>query len=126
MGREQEFYQSEVFGIVRDAVEDASTHVSDDSRRRHVLASVLHANPVREDLGTPMREELKQLLRGSRGVDAKVRHGLEEMGFWIAEDGEHCKLVYQGDDRYTFTLPKSGSGRRSGLNAASDIGRPLF
>ena len=126
MGGEQEFYQNEVFGIVRDAIEDASTRVSDDSRRRHVLASVLHANPVREDLATPMREEPKQLLRGSRGVDAKVRHGLEEMGFSIAEDGKHYKLVYQGDDRYTFTLPKSGSDRRGGLNAARDIGRLLF
>ena len=36
------------------------------------------------------------------------------------------KLVYQEDDRYTYTLPKSGSDHRGSLNAANDIGRLMF
>ncbi|GMU46359.1 MAG: hypothetical protein AMXMBFR26_11410 [Porticoccaceae bacterium] len=55
-----------------------------------------------------------------------MRRGLEEMGFSITEEGKHYKLTFQDDDRYTFTLPKSGSDHRGGLNAASDIGRLLF
>ena len=60
------------------------------------------------------------------GIVIKLRRELEDMGFSISEDGKHFKLVFQGDDRYTFTLPKSGSDWRGGLNAASDIGRLLF
>jgi len=125
-GGEQDIYPNEVFGIVRDAVEDACTRVQAGSRRQHVLTAVLQANPLSEDIAGSMREQLKQLLRGSKGMDAKMRRGLEELGFAITEDGKHYKLVFRGDDRYTFTLPKSGSDHRGGLNAASDIGRLLF
>jgi hypothetical protein len=125
-GSEQDLYPNEVFGIVRDAVTEAVTRVPADSRRQHVLAAVVEANPANEDIGGTMREQLKQLLRGSKGLDAKMKRGLEEMGFAITEEGKHYKLVFQDDDRYTFTLPKSGSDHRGGLNAAGDIGRLLF
>ena len=59
-------------------------------------------------------------------MEARTRRGLEEMGFSISDDGKHYKLVFQGDDRYTFTLAKSGSDHRGGLNAAGDIARLLF
>jgi hypothetical protein len=123
---EQDLYPNEVLSIVRQAIADASTRVPDDSRRKHVLNAVLQATPEPEDVAASMRVKLKQLLRGSRGLDARTRRGLEEMGFAIAEEGKHYKLTFQYDDRYTFTLPKSGSDCRGGLNAASDIGRLLF
>lgn len=125
-GRERDFYSREVYGTVRDALADASERVASDSRRKHVLTAILDANPVREEHAKSMQESLKQILRGTRGVDQKSRKGLDEMGFAIAEQGKHYKLVFQGDDRYTFSLPKSSSDRRSGLNAARDIGRLLF
>jgi hypothetical protein len=125
-GGEQDLYPNEVLSIVRQAIADASTRVANDSRRKHVLHAVLDATPEPEDSAASMREKLKELLRGSRGLDAKMRRGLEEMGFSISEDGKHYKITFQDDDRYTFTLPKSGSDHRGGLNAASDIGRLLF
>lgn len=125
-GNEQDFYPNEVLGIVRDAVRDATRHVTPDSRRQHVLAAVLQANQATEDPAQSKREKLKELLRGSRRMDAKLRSGLEDIGFAITEEGKHYKLVFQGDERYTFTLPKSGSDHRGGLNAANDIGRLLF
>ena len=48
------------------------------------------------------------------------------MGFRISNGGKHYKLLYQGDDRYTYSLPQSGSDRRGGLKAASDISRLMF
>jgi hypothetical protein len=92
----------------------------------HVLDAVLAANPSADDEVAALRERLKQTLRDSRGMEAKTRRGLEEMGFAISDEGKHYKLVFQGDDRYTFTLPKTGSDHRGGLNAASDIARLLF
>ncbi len=125
-GAEQDLYPNEVLGILRDAIEDAATRVPQDSRRQHVLSAVLQANPMNEDIAGTKRERLKQLLKGSKGIDAKVRRGLEELGFTISDEGKHYKIVFQDDDRYTFTLPRSGSDHRGGLNAAADIARLLF
>lgn len=125
MGTEEDLYPNEVLGIVRDAMEDAKERVPADSRRQHVISSLLEANPRKGDAGL-MRERLKELLRGSKGMDSKMRRGLEELGFSITADGKHFKLVFRGDDRYTFTLAKSGGDHRGGLNAASDIGKLLF
>ncbi|MFO1318556.1 MAG: hypothetical protein U1F52_02985 [Burkholderiales bacterium] len=61
-----------------------------------------------------------------KSLDQKSKRTLEEMGFELSDDGKHYKIVFQGDDRYSFSLPKSGSDHRGGLNAASDIGRLLF
>jgi len=124
-GKEQDLYPGELAGIVREAIQDASTRVVQDSRRAHVLSAIMNVNEVSSD-AERMREELRDLLRGFKGLDARIRRGLDRMGFTISEEGKHCKLVFQGDDRYTFVLPKSGSDQRGGLNAASDISRLLF
>lgn len=124
-GAEQDLFTGEIFDIVRDALADASSRVPDDSRRSHVLSAILTENqPYGE--AARMRESLKSLLRGTTSLDQKLRRGLEDLGFAISEEGKHHKIVFRGDDRYTFTLPKSGSDRRGGLNAASDIGRLLL
>lgn len=125
-GLEQDFYPNETFNILRDAVEDACSRVAKDSRRQHILTALLEANPAKEDSAASKREQLKQILRGSKHMNATMRHDLENMGFEITEEGKHHKLVFLGDDRYTFSLSKSGSDHRGGLNAASDIGRLLF
>ena len=101
-----------------------ATHAR-DSRRKHVLSSVLAANTASEE-PSRFRKELKELLRGSTTIDSRIRRGLEQLGFEVSEDGKHYKLVFQGDGRYTFSFPKSGSDHRGGLNAASEITRRLF
>lgn len=126
LGRERDFYPNEVLGILLDAIEDAVSRVPQDSRRQHVLKSIVEANPLQGNPFDSRREQLKTMLRGMRTVDARMRRDLEDMGFFISEDGKHYKLVFQGDDRYTYTLPKSGSDHRGGMNAASDIARLLF
>jgi len=126
LGRERDLYPNEILGMLLDAIEDAATRVPQDSRRQHVLSSTLEANRLKEDPLESRREQLKTLLRGARTIDGKMRREFEGIGFSISEDGKHFKLVFQGDDRYTYTLPKSGSDWRGGLNAASDIARLLF
>ena len=124
-GPEQDLYPGELGDVVREAVQDAATRALDDSRRKHVLSSILAANPAS---GEPsrFRKVLKELLRGSTTVDSRISRGLEQLGFEVSKDGKHYKLVFQGDDRYTFSLAKSGSDWRGGLNAAGDIARLLF
>lgn len=124
-GSEQDFYPNEIASIVIDAIKDYQSRVPADSRRAHVASALLAANTPDGKAAT-FRDRLKELLRGFTKLDQKTRRGLEELGFTIAEDGKHYKILFQGDERYTFTLPKTGSDHRGGLNAASDIGRLLF
>ncbi len=121
---EQDLYPGELLGVVRDALADAVARVSPDSRRQHILNGIVLANP-RTGEAEALRSRLKFLLRDYRGMDAKVRSALQDMGFEISEDGKHFKIVFQGDDRYTFTMPKSGSDHRGGLNLASDCQRKV-
>ena len=125
-GTERNFYDQEILGIVLDALADARKYVPPDSRRHHVLQSIVGANPLPDRMANAHRDALKNLLRGTSTLDARIRRGLESMGFRISNGGKHYKLVYQEDDRYTYTLPKSGSDHRGGLNAANDIGRLMF
>lgn len=69
---------------------------------------------------------MKDILRGYQSMSNRTRKSLEDMGFSIEDDGKHHKLTYRGDDRYTYSLSKSSSDHRAGLNAASDIGKRLF
>lgn len=123
-GPERDLYPGEIGDLIRNAIHDAATSAP-DSRRLHVLRSILDANPATEE-PRRFRERLKELLRGSKTVDRRVRKGLEELGFDVSEGGKHYKVVFRGDTRYTFALPKSGSDHRGGLNAVSKITRQLF
>ena len=124
-GGEQDLYPGEIRGIVFDAIEEARTRVLDASRRQHVLANIAHANPPNGE-AAKMHDLIKAILRDYRSMDSKTRRSLEEIGFEITEDGKHYKMIFQGDGRYIFTLSKSGSDVRGGLNQASDINRLLF
>lgn len=125
-GIEQDLYQGEILSIVRDALEEAQTNSTADSRRAHILADVVAANAEAPNTAKAMKEELKRLLRAYKTMDRQTKKGLEDLGFVVGEEGKHIKLVFQSDDRYTFTLAKSGSDYRGGLNAVGDIGRLLF
>lgn len=122
---EQDLFAGEILGIVRDALADSISRVTNDSRRQHVLQSLVSANPPTGEADA-MRSRLKSLLRDYRSMDAKVKAGLQDLGFDVEDDGKHIKIVFQGDDRYTFTMPKSGSDVRGGLNLAGDISRLLL
>ncbi|WP_441242048.1 hypothetical protein [Tardiphaga sp. 768_D3_N2_1] len=125
VGKEQDFYAGEITQIVLDAVEEAQQRASSDSRRAHILASITSDMAPIAATRTH-REELKDVLRTYRTMDAKTRKALENMGFSITDDGKHYKLIFQEDDRYMFILAKTGSDHRGGLNAASDIAKRLF
>lgn len=122
---EPEFYDGEFNEIAFTALQDALGRMQSGSRREHVLTAILSSTKTTQ-VAKDQREELKRLLREYTSMDKGTRAGLEKLGFTVTEEGKHYKLVYRGDDRYTFSLPKSGSDHRGGLNAVSDISKRLF
>jgi hypothetical protein len=125
LGNENAFYEGEILNLVCDVLSKAIETVPKDSRRQHLLKAMVNANSISIE-GDRIRSKVKELLRGYQSMDQKTRRGLEEIGFFITEDGRHYKITYQNDSRYTFSLSKSGSDNRGGLNAASDICNLFF
>lgn len=124
-GNEQDLYENESKDIVIDSLEQALRTVKHNSRRQHVLTSIL-ANNKSSGAKNRIEDELKALLKTYREMDARTRSALARLGFDISDDGKHHKAVYHGDGRYTFIFPKSGSDHRGGRNLASDIVSTLF
>ena len=124
-GEETDLYGSENLAIVVDALESALSQAPEGSRRHHVLSALLAANPV-EKVAPQYSETIKHLLSQYRTMDSEVSGGLEEMGFEISSSGKHHKLVFRGDRRYQFSMPKTSSDHRGGMNMATEINRKLF
>jgi hypothetical protein len=124
-GSEQNFFEGEILEIVMSALNERSNNVQQDSRRQHILKALVENNPLTSIMNSK-KSELKSLLKGYRNLTPGVKKGLEKLGFEISEDGKHYKLNYMEDDRYTFSLAKSGSDHRGGENAVSDIAKRIF
>lgn len=124
-GVEDNFYAGEFEYIVVSVLAAAEASLPEGSRRKHIIKSIVDAN-VLDDEGKKYRDSLKEILRGYKNLDAKTKRSLQEFGFSIQSEGRHHKLVFQDDGRYTYSLPKTASDHRSGLNLVSDISRQLF
>lgn len=122
---EAELYPGEFREIVFDALSDAMGRVHADSRRQHILAAVngIDGEP---GISRKKREEIKAILRNYKSMDKATQDGLSRMGFTVKDEGKHYKLVFGNDERYTFSLAKSASDHRGGLNLASDISKAVF
>lgn len=123
LGQERDFYPNEIKCIIISALKNSN--LVNDSRRAHVIQDIIEHNKV-DDISQKFKDKIKESLRNSNGLDAKIRRELADIGFTISDDGKHHKLLFMGDDRYTFALQKTGSDFRGGLNAAGDICRLLF
>ncbi len=124
-GNEQDLFAHEIRDIVIASLRDSLRVARDNSRRQHVLLDLIAANQS-SDNAAKLGEEIKTLFRTYRDMDAPTRNALLKLGFDISEDGKHYKMVFQGDGRYTFTLPKTSSDHRAGKNIASDINNVLI
>ncbi|WP_347556358.1 hypothetical protein [Robbsia sp. KACC 23696] len=122
---EQDFFEGEIRDVVIDALELSSNSVVEDSRRKHILNAIIKSN-AKLNVSETYKEKIKSVFRNYRNMDAKTKAELINMGFSISDEGKHIKICFQDDHRYTFTLPKTGSDHRGGMNMASDINRKLF
>lgn len=122
---ERDLYQAERLDILMDALKSAAEAAEPHSRRWDVLRDIADQNNnsgEREEI----LERLKHMLRQYDSMTSSKKAEFESLGFEIKEDGKHYKLLYRGDARYPFILPKTGSDWRGGLNAFSDLRRRIF
>lgn len=124
-GREQELYAGEFNDLLVKILSEKIKLLPEETRGYHILKSILDSN---KEVGkrANIEEVIKRSVGGSKRLDTKAKSELETVGFEISEDGKHYKLIFCGDARYSFTLPKTGSDYRSSRNSVSDIKKKLF
>ena len=124
-GEEQDLYENEIKGIAIEALRNMRDRTIEHSRRQHVIDDLLKVNTT-QTAADEISQQLKKTLHAYTDMDAKTRTSLTKLGFSISEDGKHHKMIFRGDDRYSFTVSKTVSDHRSGKNLTSDINKKLF
>lgn len=123
--QEKDLYQGERLGIIVDALNKAIESSREHSRRYHVLKDLVDSNGEANQREVIL-DVLKTILKGYKGMGAPLKKQLEELGFTIRSEGKHHKLIFRSDERYSFTIPKSGGDVRGGLNSFFDIKASMF
>lgn len=124
-GAENDLYPNEQRSILNDFLRADLSRLQENSRRYHVLKSILDANVCPDSVGEK-REELKRCLQGYSKFTPAIRKALEDMGFTVSDNGKHVKAVFCDDQRYMGTLSKTGSDHRGAENIIHDMIRKIF
>jgi len=124
-GDEYDFYQDEIKDLLLSVLTDALNNLPSDSRRYHIVEDIISHNNY-HSYSTSKAKTIKALLKNYKGMDARTRKALEDLGFEITEDGIHYKVRYYGDGRYQTSIGKTPSDSRAGKNNASIIIKMCF
>lgn len=122
---EVDLYDGERLELLLEAVSESMANSEKFSRRYQVFDDIVKNNHVQTDKEFIINE-LKNILRSYESMSGSVKTSLERLGFSISEDGKHYKLIFKNDGRFSFSLSKTSSDRRSGMNAFSDIKKKFF
>lgn len=125
--REHDLYPGERREILLDVLREARKQIPDDSRRACIIDDFLQHHPTHEE---PKRraKELKDILKGYRGLDDSLRRKLRELGITTKDQHrKHYMLHYYNDPRFAITMTASGSDvGRGGKNLAADMIRKFL
>ena len=123
--QEQDIYPGEVKDLVLSTLVAHLKHIAEGTRRYDVICDVINSNNYQE-LGEKRKAEIHRLIDGYKRVTPVIKSGLRDLGIEITEDGTHCKLKYNGEDRYMSVLAKTPSDVRAGANNASELNKLLY
>lgn len=124
-GSEREFFKNERKEFVLAVLSDALSTIPDGTRKKHIIQDIVQQNGF-EDIFSQKRAEVKRLLSGYNGLNAKLKQELKQLGFSVFDDGKHYKLTYFNDNRYAIVMGKTPSDTRAGKNNISELNKKVF
>lgn len=128
-GAEQPLFEDEIKETLLAVLDDyMATYTMKGSRREHILADLLMANPYRHTIKAK-KDSLKQALKQDalkNVASSDFIKELEQIGFTCVSENAHIKVLYGNDPRYTVTVPKTASDNRSADNLYSTIKNLCF
>ncbi|KAF0843316.1 hypothetical protein FNL37_0738 [Methylovorus glucosotrophus] len=125
IGSEVEFYSEEFQDILACNLRERLNSLRESSRDYHVIKDLVSSNTP-SSKRDEIKSSIKRIFKSYSGLDARTRSELNDIGFTITEEGKHYKLVYNNDGRYTFSIAKTPSDHRAGMNIASDLNNIIF
>lgn len=128
--QEFDFFDNEQTDIILKLIrKELNTMESDpnqkESRKYHVLKSIVQQNIIKNDAESVI-QEIRNLFSGDAKINSSFKSKLKEMGFEINDGGKHYELSYRGDNRYSFTLSRTTSDGRSFKNMGTKILKNIF
>jgi len=117
---EHDLYPEEKKAIVLDILQNALEGLPARSRRETVVQNIVDYNRNKFYRDT-LRDELRKWFKAYNGMNRKMRHALEHLGFQIETEGGHYKMRFQDDGRYKLTFAKTPSDWRNGRNIIKEI-----
>ena len=106
--------------LILSCLKEYSKSIPEDSRRKHLIDNILENNPSSGSL-KKTEEELRRLAPHISDMDKATLRQFAELGFDITSDGKHHKMIYHGDERYMFSVPKTASDSRAGKNLICEM-----
>lgn len=122
--KSQDYFPEEGHEFLREALEGTLGNLIGSSRRHEKISEAI-ANLGSTHEGRDRKSRLKDALNRASNLDDAMPT-LKELGFSIKSEKNHYKLLYNADERFTFTCPKTASDHRSFKNLASDIARTIY
>ena len=127
--QEVDLYESElndiVLNLIKQEIDKMCSDPNQKERRKfHVLNSLLQQNAISHN-PEQIIENIKNAIGNNNDLSRSQKRALFDYGFEVI-DGDHYKLIYKGDPRYSFTLAKTSSDYRSKENLLSEIKNVLF
>lgn len=121
----QNYFPGETEQILKEALQGCLSQVFEGSRRQAVLQEYIDRISGTDEIEI-RKKKVKDLLSQTDKLTAKIEKELSDLGFSITSDGKHHKLTYFGDQRLVFSMAKTASDWRAGMNLASDISRKVY
>lgn len=125
LGAERPFYPGEIRDAVIKALRAGRGQMQQDGRYRHLIDDLLNSNHQSVD-GAEIEKEIKELTSKSDDLTKTTRKSLEKIGFSFSEERKHINMIFNNDQRYAFTVQKTGSDWRGMKNLSAVIIRKLF
>lgn len=124
-GTERPLYPAELRDAILKCLDLGRLQLFADGRCRHIVEDILKANP-RSTEEAEIQDEIKRVLTTCENLGREQEKAMEALGFAFDRSGKHIEAIYHDDQRYSFTLPKTGSDWRGMKNFASDVVMKLF
>ena len=127
---EKEFYPGEfkdvLLKVIKDSLHTAEGDANLEERRRfHVLSTMLKENE-QTGIAEQIMAHIERALDSDMNINKTDWSILKELGFTVESDSNHIVICYKNDQRYKFTLAKTGSDYREAKNIIKTIRRQLF
>lgn len=122
-GKEPSLYAGEREDLLYSILSQVQSRYDPNSRAFLIIQSLIDANP-RSGECKRIIDCVRDVFGNGGQLSKTGKAKLRDVGFTIEEGGSHYKITFY-DPRYMFTVSKTPSDYREGMNLASDICKML-